>query len=258
MEETAQARRDPLARPRILLVCTANICRSPAAQFLLLGGLGAAAESWIVESAGVSAVDGVPIDPVIASLLQQRGIATAGFRSRRLEVGMIASADLVLTASAGHRAAVARAFPPAVRKTFTLKQLARYAPFLDPGGDPAVPPAERVAQLLRTVPIARAKATERRRAGDDVTDPRGRSRRAYTAAVRDLERACAAVGALLGTGEMAVGGPQEAVQRAGGEVSTRPWPTETGQQPAFGRRVWRPSPNSRADSFFEWAFDGRR
>lgn len=184
----------PIKKQTILLVCTGNVCRSPAAEFLLADQLGTTARTFTIRSAGTRAVANAPIDPIISSLLLRRGVETIHFSSRELDIRMVESADLILTASTNHRAAVARLHPAALHKTLTLKQLARYAPFILESGSGPADASQRIPWLLSAVPRARARA---RKEDDSIADPRGRSRRHYEAAVDELAQACATIASLL-------------------------------------------------------------
>ena len=100
--------------PRIVVVCAANICRSPAAAALLsreLTRLGVEAD---VTSAGVTAVGDRPACDLAQALVGRfatrrydfEGAAEVGmpdgqFRSRRLSVAEVQRADLVIVMEAG-------------------------------------------------------------------------------------------------------------------------------------------------------------
>lgn len=184
-------------KPKILVVCTGNICRSPAAALLLAHMLGPAAEHFHIHTAGTGAVEGAPMDSIIGRLLNLKGVEAthSSSSSRKLNVEMIESADLVLTASTNQRAAVAKLRPAAVRKTMTLKQLARYAPHILDSHVPPLAAADRIPWILAGVPQARARA--RRPESDSVADPTGKSGRHYKAALNELDRACGLIAPLL-------------------------------------------------------------
>jgi protein-tyrosine phosphatase len=78
----------------ILLVCTANICRSPMAEAVLK----AQAFEGLVQSAGVRVGPrGEPVDARAARTLLQRGYELSRkWRSRRVQVEDLARFDLVL------------------------------------------------------------------------------------------------------------------------------------------------------------------
>ncbi|TDY16894.1 protein-tyrosine phosphatase [Paraburkholderia sp. BL6665CI2N2] len=101
---------------QILTICAANICRSPMAggllQLLLPGST--------VVSAGLYAVDGNPIDPTIATLLEGHGVDSNDHRSRRANQKMFEKADLILVMESAHKRAIERKFPQGRGKVFCL------------------------------------------------------------------------------------------------------------------------------------------
>ena len=106
---------------RILVVCTGNVCRSPAAELLLRRGLG---PGVVVESAGTQAMVDRPIDAMMAETLAPLGLDIGDFTARALVAAMIERADLVLTMTREHRSAVVTVVPTALRRTFTLAEFA--------------------------------------------------------------------------------------------------------------------------------------
>ncbi len=111
--------------PQVLLVCTANICRSPAAARLLAGRLGS---SITFVSRGTRSVPGAGMCEVSASWVLMNGGDTAGqHRSRQLELADIKASTLILTASQRQRTRVIELRPSAQVRTFTLAQAARIA-----------------------------------------------------------------------------------------------------------------------------------
>ncbi|MBN3758605.1 low molecular weight phosphotyrosine protein phosphatase [Paraburkholderia sp. Tr-20389] len=84
----------------VLIVCHANVCRSPAAEWLFRSRQhGRGAQSIAFRSAGLRAIDGHGMDPVMRRLLEERGVdgGTAGtHRSRRLDRRSVRDADLIL------------------------------------------------------------------------------------------------------------------------------------------------------------------
>ncbi len=118
--------------PIVLVVCTANVCRSPLAQETLQQGF--ADLSWLdgvsVQSAGVNAVDDVPM--CVVSAEQAAGDPggpgfTDAHRSRPVTRELVEAAGIVLTAEREHRSAIARLAPGSQAKVFTLKEAAALA-----------------------------------------------------------------------------------------------------------------------------------
>lgn len=108
----------------VLLVCTANHCRSPMAEHLLRDRLPGRGLTWTVTSAGTRAEPGHPMHPYAARALAARGIVTDGWTSQPLDRERVERADLVLTATEAHTEVVGRLSPAATGRTFTLRQLA--------------------------------------------------------------------------------------------------------------------------------------
>src|SRR5262245_26347763 len=161
-------------RPRVLLVCTANICRSATAARLLAGRLGPEIE---VESRGTQAVPGAGICDVSATWALVNGGASAGpHRSRQLELADVRAATLILTASSRHRAAVIELRPSAQVRTFTLVQAARIARWRTRALPGTPPPGadlpDRLLWLAEELDAHRGTAPQPEPdAGDDLPDP---------------------------------------------------------------------------------------
>ncbi|MEQ5838435.1 exopolysaccharide biosynthesis protein [Paraburkholderia acidicola] len=81
----------------VLIVCHANVCRSPAAEALFKARQRSdVAQPIAFQSAGLRAKDGADIDPVMSWLLAQQGIRAGQHRARRLTRRIVRDADLVL------------------------------------------------------------------------------------------------------------------------------------------------------------------
>ena len=148
--------RGPESGFEVLVVCTANICRSPYAGLVLARAVSSIAPGLVtVSSAGVSARTGALA--CRSGLAPADGEALAAHRARRLDAGALADADLVLVADRGH-AVVASTVAPGVRsRLFTLRQAAACAEVVRaaleggslPQGAPPLPPPTAPADRLR-------------------------------------------------------------------------------------------------------------
>lgn len=172
---------------RVLVVCTGNVCRSPAAALLLRTRLGDAAGIHVT-SAGLDALVGEPVHGPMARLLVAAGVDASGFLARQLEAPDIRSADLVLTMTAAQRRAVVTILPSAVRRTFTLVEFTAIAALAgaDAGSGGA---GARLAAVLRAAP--RARALRGPANDDDVEDPYRRSEEAFARAFDVIDDAVA-------------------------------------------------------------------
>lgn len=171
----------------ILFVCTANICRSPLAQELLLMALGDAAERFGVASAGTNAHDNMPMDPAVAAELRRLGGDPTGFRSRRLTDNNCEEADLILTATRDHRSQVLDQVPRALRRTFTLLE---FAHIVDGSQSPAGP-------LTLMVSDAAAARGAIRPENYDIADPYGGTPEDHRRAADTILPAVTVIGARL-------------------------------------------------------------
>jgi protein-tyrosine phosphatase len=152
------------ARLRILVVCTGNICRSPAAAALLRArSVGFGIE---VDSVGTAAVVGHPIHPLTAAALAQVGVQDPNHRARQLSLADVAGAHLVLTAERRHRVAVIEADPTALRRTFTLAEFARLAAEVTVAASVSTP-----AGLIEAVASIRGSSRTSSPSLDDLADP---------------------------------------------------------------------------------------
>ena len=106
---------------RILTVCTGNICRSPAAEYLLRQRL-ATVDGWTgtVRSVGIGALVNHPADETTLVMMQQQGVDLASHRATQLTLEHLRWADLIMVMEEHHRQAVLKLDPTARGKTFLL------------------------------------------------------------------------------------------------------------------------------------------
>lgn len=163
--------------PDVLLVCTANLCRSPLAERLLRRGLDAAvpgsSAALTVASAGVRAVDGSAMAADAAVVLRRRGADDRGFASRRLGPQTLADPALVLTAERWHRRAVVEAHPRLLRRSFTLLEFARLLASAGRLAPAEGPLRERLVALADVAAARRGSGSAIEPGLDDLADPVG-------------------------------------------------------------------------------------
>ena len=156
----------------ILTVCTGNICRSPAAELLLQAELGDLAT---VTSAGTHALVGHGVPEPMLNELAADGIDGAAHQGRLLTEPVVLAQDLVIAMTRDHRQLAVQTAPAALRRTFTLAELAAAA------GTGATLTGETPAARLASV--AAAVAAHRHVLAEydllDVPDPYRRDQDAY-------------------------------------------------------------------------------
>ena len=104
----------------VLLVCTANICRSPMAEAIFKAKLGDVFKT--IESAGVHADPrGGPVDARAAAALNRHNYSLERrWRSRRAELDALGKYDLVLAMEAEHVQALRRKAAPELQSRILL------------------------------------------------------------------------------------------------------------------------------------------
>ncbi len=80
--------------PRILIVCKANICRSPMAEVLLHACF--PRDGQHIASAGLAALRGFPIDPRAGQTLAAHGLSASAHLARQATKPLLLQSDLVL------------------------------------------------------------------------------------------------------------------------------------------------------------------
>jgi low molecular weight protein-tyrosine phosphatase len=169
----------------ILTVCTGNVCRSPAVERLLAQKLGPTVS---ISSAGTHALVGQPISQPMSRLLRNSGAEDGAFAARLLTEKAVDEADLVLALTRGHRSLVVELWPPAVRRTFTLREFARRLEQIDPSALPDGAAAERLRAAIPL--IVATRGLERTYAeDDDVIDPYRLSEELYAASFAEIAAA---------------------------------------------------------------------
>jgi len=173
----------------VLVVCHANVCRSPLAEFLLrdsFAGLGLQ-----VRSAGAHARDGMALCADVAEFIADSSSGprfASDFRSVRVRPADTGS-GMILAASAAEKSALAQLDPTTRRRAFTLREAAMLAEAdIHAPAAPAVTAAElaqRWDALRRTGGLTMA-----RNAGDfDIVDAHAGRRPRHEATVAGIVEA---------------------------------------------------------------------
>ena len=120
----------------ILIVCTANVCRSPLGEGLLKHRLGAR-EDIVVHSAGVAALVGARPHPIVLDQLRRAKISSMRtHRARQCDENVLRAADLVLVMEKGHLKWLSKAFPQFHGRTFLIGHWDHKREVPDPIGQP--------------------------------------------------------------------------------------------------------------------------
>jgi protein-tyrosine phosphatase len=179
----ADGQRENPGEAGIVVLCTANVCRSPMAAALLARRLAALGVTVPVRSAGMIS-SGDPPHPEVISVMASYGIEIASHRSRVVCAADLASASLVLAMARDNLRHAAITEPGAWPRAFTLKELVRRGEQIGPR-----PPGEPLSGWLSRVHAGRERTSLLGDSlDDDVADPAGGPLRAYADTAGLLDR----------------------------------------------------------------------
>lgn len=171
---------NPLSRPRVLIVCTANAIRSPFVEHLLRARLAdAGVVAPVISSAGTAARPERAAVPEAVDLGREYGLDLAPHRTRRLDEMLLRQSTTVLCAAAVHRRAVLDMRPDDLDTTFTVREFARLL-----REEPGVSVAGDWETLVSRLARGRTRARPVSADDDDIVDPIGRSATVW----REFER----------------------------------------------------------------------
>jgi protein-tyrosine phosphatase len=165
----------------ILVLCTANVCRSPMAQALLAGELGARGVSAAVRSAGTLG-SGAPSPGEVVAAMTPYGLDVREHRSHLVTGDDLARADLILAMAREHLRHAAVTDPASWPRAFTLRELVRRGGETGPrrAGEPLADWLDR-AHAGRSRMELLGDSPE-----DDIADPMGGAAEDYAQTAAEL------------------------------------------------------------------------
>jgi protein-tyrosine phosphatase len=180
----------------VLVLCTANICRSPMAAALFAARIEGCVDPVEVSSAGILAgarsMDRAVPDEVL-EVMAPYGIDLRSHRSQVLAQPMLEHADLVIGMSRRHVQEAVLIDPPSWPQSFTLKELVRRGGMHGPRR-----PDQGVRSWIDAVHGDRTRESlAHRSSADDVEDPYGGSLSDYRTTAEELVELTAQLAVLL-------------------------------------------------------------
>jgi protein-tyrosine phosphatase len=178
---------------RILVVCSANQCRSPMTAGALAKRAAEAGLDVHVSSAGTRAVAGYPATPPTVEAARKVGLDLSGHVSGPLDPRAVGDADLVIALERRHVQEIVLHDPSAFSKTYTLKELVRRG--TERGGRA---PDQSVGEWLTVLHQGR-RPTDLLGISrdDDVADPTGSKAADHRTTAEELDAMAAETLALL-------------------------------------------------------------
>ncbi|WP_433374249.1 hypothetical protein [Streptosporangium sp. CA-115845] len=180
---------------RILIVCTANIVRSPMAEAIARAMLRFSSCPILVSSAGTHARAGHPMAPYALDTLRNLGLDGSEHLSRPLDSALVGDADLILTMETGQRGTAVTMDPTAIHRTFTLREFAHLS-----AGRKIRHRSDTVGRAHAVVQaVARRRGAPGRHPSVEIADPYGGPPREYEECSRVIgDSLSRALGELLG------------------------------------------------------------
>lgn len=174
----------------ILVVCTANICRSPMAEGLLRKRL-ESAPRFVVSSGGFLP-GGRAVDPFAARAMAALNIDVDKHRSRQLNPEVLRRASLIITMTSDHVRQAVDMAPQSWPRLFSLSDLAGRMSAVGPRRE-GEEFADYVGRLHFGRTAAAAMSAMSAGATGDIADPYGESLSAFERTALQLDRYSALV-----------------------------------------------------------------
>jgi protein-tyrosine phosphatase len=176
--KAASGQTPPTALTQVLILCTANRCRSPLAA--AIGERQAAGLPITFESAGLIA-GGHPVPKVGLRVARELTLDLGSHVSRQLDLAKMPEADVVLTMTREQARETVAALPELWPRVFTLKQFSRWLPEHPRPADVRMAPwlAQAAAGRSRSELIGSSN-------DDDVFDPLNSPARAWRVVAEEL------------------------------------------------------------------------
>lgn len=174
-----------MPRARVLMVCTGNICRSPAMHYLAEREWGDAAE---VRSAGTYAEIGLDATREMRRSAAAAGVTFPRHSPTQLTEDLIAHSDLVLVATANHERWITHEMRLAQPHVFGLKQAAALTITAEPPQGET--PAERLINAAKSL---RAEQGRNPIELEALDDPWALSQDVYDRVYGEIAEAIAAI-----------------------------------------------------------------
>jgi protein-tyrosine phosphatase len=111
--------------PSILIVCTANICRSPMAEAMLKQLLAERpdADRWHIESAGTWATYGHPAAELSQQVMKEMGLDISNHQSKPVTEELLYRFDLILTMEENQKEALTIKFKLYADRIFLISEM---------------------------------------------------------------------------------------------------------------------------------------
>lgn len=176
---------------RLLVVCTANQCRSPMGEVIARDLAARRGIDVVVGSAGTRALPDIEATAGAIDTVRRRGLDLTAHRSRPVDAVLVASSDLIVTMERQHVLDLVNEHGAPLHRVFTLPELASAA--LGAGvpliGETPTVWLDRIGGERSPMSILAAR---------EIDDPIGRSNRHYRRAATEIEAALDAVVAAIG------------------------------------------------------------
>ncbi len=169
----------------VVMVCTGNICRSPAMHYLAQREWGEAAR---VTSAGIYAEIGMDATMPMRTSARRHGLDIPRHRPTQLDRDIIANADLVLVATQQHATWIEQEWNGVPEHAFGIKEVQDLVEWAEP--PMGASPRER---LVNAAPALHAARLERPAALRGLDDPYALDQETYDRVMDEIVESITAI-----------------------------------------------------------------
>jgi len=171
----------------ILFVCEGNVCRSVLAAALFRAADPLPDSGVEVRDAGINALVGEPADPITAGIGRRLGVDLSAHRAHQVTTEEIAEASLILTATKAIRSQIVQTYAPAIRYSYSIRQVGRVLAHSAHTFDPAAwGHVEALTAFVQFVNQERGPVGRGPGADDDIIDPYGQPVRVHEIAAQQI------------------------------------------------------------------------
>jgi protein-tyrosine phosphatase len=146
---------------------------------------------FLVQSAGTQALIGRPIDPPVATLLNEMGVHSDSFAAQQVTSTLLNEQDVIIALTRDHRTRIVTTEPKVLRRTVLLVELAQFLQGREASSS-SQGPAERWATAISSS-LRSSTRSQSRSSSVDIADPFQQGNKVHADVAQQIETAVMAL-----------------------------------------------------------------